>query len=256
MIWIIAPAKSMNESKKIATDLYTKPVFIKEANTLIKELKKYDPTELSSLMRISDKLSELNIVRYHKWKSDHNIDNSKQAIAYYDGEVYKQINSEKLSSDELKFMQQHLRILSGLYGVVRPLDIIQPYRLEMGIKLKNNKSNNLYDFWRDKITEYLNEEIKNQRDKSLINLSSKEYSQVVDINNFNGKIVNIIFKEYRNGTYKIIPFNAKRARGLMVRYITENYIDNREGIKDFDYGYSYSEELSTDLNWVFLKDMI
>ena len=127
MIWIIAPAKSMNGSKKIAADLYTKPVFIKEANTLIKELKKYDPTELSSLMRISDKLSELNIVRYHKWKSDHNIDNSKQAIAYFDGEVYKQINSGNLSSDELKFMHQHLRILSGLYGVVRPLDIIQPY---------------------------------------------------------------------------------------------------------------------------------
>ncbi|AGK97014.1 hypothetical protein Clopa_2135 [Clostridium pasteurianum BC1] len=246
----------MNEHKNIATDLYTEPIFIKEAEVLIKELKRYDPIQLSSLMAISDKLSELNIVRYHRWKKTHNMDNSKQAIAYYDGEVYKQINSEKFNGDELRFIQQHLRILSGLYGVVRPLDIIQPYRLEMGIKLKNKKSNNLYNFWSDKITNYLNEEIKNQKDKSLINLSSKEYSQVVNINNFNGKIVNIIFKEYRNGTYKIIPFNAKRARGLMVRYVTENYIDNKESLKDFDYGYSYSEELSTDLNWIFLKDMI
>ncbi|WP_242949534.1 YaaA family protein [Clostridium pasteurianum] len=213
MIWIIAPAKSMNEHKHIAATVYTKPIFIGEAETLIGELKKYDPVQLSSLMKISDKLSELNIVRYHRWKSIHDKVNSKRAIAYYDGEVYKQINAEELDSRALNFMQRHLRIISGLYGILRPFDIIKPYRLEMGIKLKNSRGNDLYDFWREKITDYFNEEIKEQKDDILINLSSKEYSQVIDVNKFKGSIINIIFKEYRNGKYKIIPFNAKRARG-------------------------------------------
>lgn len=256
MIWIIAPAKTMNLNKKIATNVYTQPMYIKEAESLMKELKKYNPSELSSLMGISNRLSELNVVRYYKWEKVHNIDNSKPAIACYDGEVYKKVNSEELSSDELNFMQQHLRILSGLYGVLRPLDIIQSYRLEMGVKLKNKNANDLYDFWKEKITDCLNKEIKSQRDKTLINLSSKEYFKAIDINNFKGKIINIIFKEYRNGTYKIIAFNAKRARGLMVRYITENYIDDSEKLKYFDDGYIYNEELSTDLNWVFVKDEI
>lgn len=254
MIWIIAPAKSMNEHKQIDTNLYTKPIFIKEAEILIKELKKYDPIQLSSLMKISDKLSELNIIRYHKWKRTHNEVNSKRAIAFYDGEVYKQINAEELDHNELDFMQKHLRILSGLYGVVRPFDIIQPYRLEMGIKLKNYRGNDLYDFWKEKITDYFNEEIKNQKDNILINLASKEYSQIIDMNKFKGNIINIIFKEYRSGKYKIIPFNAKKARGLMVRYMSENYIEDPEGLKDFDYGYSYNKELSTNSDWIFLKD--
>lgn len=254
MLWIIAPAKSINEYRNIAVNLYTKPVFLKESEILIKELRKYNPSELSGLMRISDKLSELNIVRYYKWETIHNINNSKQSIACYDGEVYRQINSGEMDSEQLKFMQEHLRIISGLYGVIKPFDLIQPYRLEMGIKLKNCMGDNLYDFWQDKITNYFNDEIKNQKDNFLINLASKEYSKSINVDKFKGNIINIIFKEYRNGKYKIIPFNAKKARGLMIRYMTENYIENPERLKEFDYGYSYNKELSTSYNWVFLKD--
>lgn len=253
MIWIISSAKSMNVDKKIAAHIYTKPVFIDEAEKLICELRKYAPPDIAHLMKISSKLSELNVLRYHRWEKRHDIYNSKQAISYYDGDVYKNINSEKLNEDELDFMQKHLRILSGLYGVLRPFDVIQEYRLEMGIKLRTTEGKNLYEFWTNRITAYFNMEIEKHEDESIVNLASREYYEAIDMEKFKGKIVNIIFKEYRNGIYRVIPFNAKRARGLMVRYMTENFVDNVEKIKDFDVGYRYSEELSSCANLVFVK---
>ncbi|WP_446899110.1 peroxide stress protein YaaA [Clostridium sp. LBM24168] len=254
MIWIISSAKSMKANKKIAVQYYTQPVFINEAEKLINELKKYAPPDIVHLMKVSNKLSEVNVLRYHKWEKKHDVYNSKQAISYYDGDVYKNINSEKLNEDELNFMQKHLRIISGLYGILKPLDIIQEYRLEMSIKLGNTKEYNLYEFWRNKITAYFNMEVKNNADNLMINLASREYYDVIDMKNFKGKIINIVFKEYRNGKYKVVPFNAKRARGLMVRYMTQHFVDKIEDIKKFDMGYKYSNSLSSDDNLVFLKN--
>ncbi|XOQ59173.1 MAG: peroxide stress protein YaaA [Clostridium sp.] len=254
MIWIISSAKSMNPNKSINTNKYTVPIFKDEGKELINELRKYDPSQIASLMNISDRLSELNVVRYDKWDENHKLSNSKQAISLYNGDVYKKIDSETLNNEQLNFMNKHLRIISGLYGVLRPLDIIQPYRLEMSIKLKNSKGNDLYDFWKDKITAYFNEEIKEQKDKFIINLASKEYVKAIDLDKLKARVINIVFKEYRNGRYKVVPFNAKRARGSFVRYMTENFVEDVENIKSFDVDYKYNEKMSTDTDWVFIKD--
>lgn len=254
MIAILSPAKNLNMEKTFNTDLYTKPVFIKEANILIKELQQYTPPELESLMKINSELAEQNFMRHIMWKEDHNLSNGKQALLAYDGAVYRGINAKDFDNGQLSFANDHLRILSGLYGVLRPLDLIQPYRLEMGTKLKNNSGNNLYSFWKNKLTDYFIKELSNQENNVLIDLASKEYSSAIDMNRLNAKVITPVFKDYKRGTHKVITIYAKRARGLMSRFIVENNIVSPDDLKEFcEEGYNYNEYMSNDIEWVFTR---
>jgi uncharacterized protein len=254
MIAILSPAKTLNMKKAVNTDLYTKPVFIKEAGVLMKELLKYTPPEMEGLMKINSEIAEENFVRHIKWSEEHNLSNAKQALLAYDGAVYKGIGVYDLDEQQLSFANDTLRILSGLYGILRPLDLIMPYRLEMAAKLKNMEGKNLYDFWRDKLTDYFKEELYRQNDNVLIDLASKEYSSAININKINAKVITPVFKDYKRGTHKVITIYAKRARGLMSRFIIENSIVSPNQLKEFDEeGYNYNEYLSNDVELVFTR---
>lgn len=254
MIVILSPAKKLNMERASNTDLHTNPVFIKEASKLMKKLQKYTPPEMESLMKINGELAEQNFMRHLFWNEEHNLSNGKQALLAYDGAVYRGISGKNLNNQQLSFANDHIRILSGLYGVLRPLDLIQPYRLEMGTKLKNDSGNNLYSFWKDKLTNYFKEELSNQKDNILIDLASKEYSSAIDMSKLNAKVITPIFKDYKRGTYKVITIYAKRARGLMSRFIIENSVVLPNDLKEFDIeGYSYNECLSTEIEWVFTR---
>lgn len=257
MIAILSPAKNLEFNRNIRTSLHSEPIFKEEAFELVEETRKYSPPELSSLMKISDELSELNFFRYVDWTLEHNITNSKQAGLAFAGAVYQGLKAEEFNDHQLEYAQIHLRILSGLYGVLRPLDIIQPYRLEMGTKLTNKKGKDLYAFWKEKITDYFNEELSYHKDNILLNLASKEYFSSIDINNFSGNVITPVFKEYRNGAYKNITIYAKRARGLMAKFIVENEIESIEELKRFEEeGYLYNEALSNDRELVFTRSII
>lgn len=254
MIAILSPAKTLNMESRAGTNLYTKPKFIKEAGTLMKELIKYSPPEMENLMKINSELAEQNFRRHMMWRQNHDLSNSKQAILAYDGAVYQGINAEDLQEEELSFANKHVRILSGLYGALRPLDLIQPYRLEMQARLKNNRGNNLYSFWRDKLTDYFVKEFEKQEDNVLIDLASKEYSSAINLDKINARVITPVFKEHKGGTLKVITIYAKRARGLMTRFIIQNRIKAPDELKEFgEEGYSYSEYLSTENEWVFTR---
>ncbi|ERI93069.1 hypothetical protein HMPREF1982_01890 [Clostridiales bacterium oral taxon 876 str. F0540] len=255
MIAILSPAKTLNFNREYKVEKYTEPLFKNEAFELIKELRKYSPEELSGLMKINQELSELNFFRNMEFNTEHNISNAKQAALTFHGAVYQGLKAEEFNEEQLDYAQEHLRILSGLYGVLRPFDIIQAYRLEMGIKLKNPKGKDLYDFWRDRITNYFNKEMLNQKNKTIINLASNEYFSSIDTKKFNGNIITPVFKEYKQGKYKIIAIYAKRARGLMAKYIIENKIDSVEGLKDFEEeGYVFEEGMSSDRELMFTRN--
>jgi cytoplasmic iron level regulating protein YaaA (DUF328/UPF0246 family) len=236
------------------TNLYTKPKFTKEASLLMKELLNYSPPEMESLMKINSELAEQNFMRHVLWRKEHNISNGKQALLAYDGAVYQGINTVDLNEEQLSFANIHFRILSGLYGVLRPLDIIQPYRLEMSTKLKNMQGNNLYSFWKDRLTNYFKEELESQNDNILIDLASKEYSSAIDLNKINVKVITPIFKDYKRGSHKVITIYTKRARGLISRFVIENRIVSPNELKEFNAeGYSYNEYMSGDKEWVFTR---
>jgi len=254
MITILSPAKTLKMGKALNTNLYTEPLFLKEASSLIVELIKYSPPEMEGLMKINSNLAEQNFMRHISWQKKHDLSNGKQALLAYDGAVYQGINAGELSEVQLAFANDHLRIFSGLYGALRPLDLIQPYRLEMGTKLKNKRGNNLYSFWNHKLTTYLKSEFKSQNDNILIDLASKEYSSVIDMSKINVKVITPVFKEYKNGTHKGITIYTKRARGLMSRFIIENNISSPKDIKEFnEEGYSYNEYLSSNTEVVFTR---
>ena len=201
-------------------------------------------------MSLSEKLSELNFDRFQKFKLPFTLDNAKQAILAFKGDVYNGINAPELSSEDLEFAQGKVRMLSGLYGVVRPLDLIQPYRLEMGTKLSNAKGRDLYDYWGSEISSVLNDD----EPDLIINLASNEYFKAIDKQTLNANILDIVFKEKKGDSYKVIGIYAKRARGLMVNYIIRNRLESPEALKDFsDEGYRFDKELSTDSSWVYLR---
>lgn len=254
MITILSPAKALKMEKALNTNLYTEPLFIREASSLIKELVKYSPPEMEGLMKVNSNLAEQNFMRHISWQKEHDLSNGKQALLAYDGAVYQGINAGELSEKQLASANDHLRIFSGLYGALRPLDLIQPYRLEMGTKLKNKRGNNLYSFWNHKLTTYLKKEFKSQNDNILIDLASKEYSRVIDMTKINVKVITPAFKEYKNGTYRGITIYTKRARGLMSRFIIENNISSERDLKEFnEEGYSYNEYLSSNIEFVFTR---
>ncbi|RLD68609.1 MAG: peroxide stress protein YaaA [Bacteroidetes bacterium] len=255
MLIVISPAKSLDFSHKVNNKEKSEPIFLNEASVLIEELRKYKPEELSSLMSISAKLAELNYERFIKWHLPFTSQNAKPAINVFKGDVYLGLDAKSLSAKEIKFANNHLRILSGLYGILSPLDLIQEYRLEMGAKLTNLKGKNLYEFWGNKITIAINKAIEESSgDKVLINLASNEYFKSIQKKHLNYEVVTPVFKDYKNGQYKIISFFAKKARGLMSRFIIQNNINKAENIKAFDSAnYHFSPELSKEKEWVFTR---
>ncbi|MFN0202111.1 MAG: peroxide stress protein YaaA [Bacteroidia bacterium] len=253
MIAIISPAKTLDFSASPITEA-TQAQFQKETQALLKILRKQKVSEIAALMSVSDKIAELNYARYQTFADDFTAENSKQALYAFKGDVYLGFELEKYQQAELDFAQKHLRILSGLYGLLCPLDYIQPYRLEMGTRLATPKGKNLYEFWGDKITKAVNEALKTSDSDILLNLASQEYFEAVQPEKVKGKVLHVHFKEERKGKLQIISFNAKKARGLMANFLIQEKITEPEALKDFcEQGYLFSEEHSTDSDWVFLK---
>jgi cytoplasmic iron level regulating protein YaaA (DUF328/UPF0246 family) len=252
MKMIISPAKTLDFERELPVDLHTKAAFLKESKVLIAALKKLSPDDLSQLMDISPKLAELNWQRNREWKTPFTTDNARAAIYAFNGDVYVGLDAYTIAEDKIDDMQKRLRILSGLYGLLKPLDLIRPYRLEMGTKLKTESHADLYAFWREKITAALNKELK--KGEVLVNLASKEYFDVIDKKVLKARIVTPEFRDYTNGKLKIVSFFAKKARGMMVRYIIDNNITTVEGLKGFTTdGYVYDDNLSKGDTLVFTR---
>ena len=249
---IISPAKSLDFENKANTDLYTQPRFLEQSEKLNKKLKTLSRKKLGELMKISDDLSNLNYERNQNWQPPFALDNAKQAIFSFTGEVFRGIDVTTIAEDKLPEMQDKLRILSGLYGLLKPLDLIQPYRLEMGTKLKVGRTDNLYKFWGDTLANSLNEELK--EGELLVNLASSEYFKALPKRVLKVPMITPVFKDFKNGQYKTIMTFAKKARGLMVRYIIENDVKTIEGLKGFNSNnYGFSEEMSSENELVFTR---
>ncbi len=241
MKMVISPAKSLNFGSNFPTEQNSNPFFLKEAITINKLLKDKSSYELSQLLKISDKLGNLNWERNQNFKTPFNKENATPAVYTFDGDVYTGLDIYTLPIEKIKVLQKSLRILSGLYGVLKPLDLIQPYRLEMGTKFPVDKKKNLYDFWKLKITSFINEELK--KNELFVNLASNEYFSSIDVKALKTEVITPQFKDFKNGTLKMISFYAKKARGMMVRYMLDNENVTAETLLGFDYGgYTFSEE--------------
>ncbi len=249
---VISPAKSLNFEKELPTAQFTQPSFLKESKKVHAVLKQQSPAELSQLMSISDKLADLNWQRNKAWKTPFNPTNSRPAVYAFDGEVYNGLDVYSIPMEKLDLLQERLRILSGLYGVLKPLDLMQAYRLEMGTKLPIGESKNLYDFWKTTVTAYLNKELK--KGELFVNLASNEYFSVIDTNALKVPVITPDFKDYKDGKLKMISFFAKKARGMMVRYIIDTNAETIEDLKGFNYeGYQFDANLSKGNNLVFTR---
>ena len=254
MLIIISPAKILNLKSQKQSKIYTLPEFTDHSKILISELLKLKPNDIAELLDINFQLANLNFERYVKWNLPFTPKNSKQAIFTFNGEVYRGINIDRYTEKELLYLQDNLRILSGLYGILRPLDLMQPYRLEMGIPLENERGKNIYEFWGNIINDNINNLIKEKCYKYLINLASAEYFKVVKANKINAKIINPFFMETRDAGYKTIVVYTKKARGLMTSFIIKNKITEAEEIKWFDLeGYNYNPSISDENNWGFTR---
>lgn len=262
MYFLLSPAKSLNEKDAVPVNLgnyYSQPELIEHAQVLMKNLKAKDPIDLQELMSISDDLAQLNAKRNQDWAWSVNTpftgDNAKPAGYLFDGDVYTGLDMYQMDKDTAIYVNEHLGILSGLYGVLKPLDLIQSYRLEMGTKLKNKRGDNLYEFWGEEVTKTINARMADSEDKVLINLASNEYFKVIKKKALNAEIITPRFEDEKNGHYKVISFYAKKARGLMVKYAADNKLTNAEHLKQFDLaGYYYVDELSDDKTWTFRRD--
>ena len=255
MLLVVSPAKTLDYDTPAVTSSCSQPDFLDESQLLIDELRDLSPAQVGSLMSISDKLAQLNAARFEAWSQPFNSKNAKQAVLAFKGDVYTGLNAESLTEKQLEFAQQHLRILSGLYGLLRPLDLMQAYRLEMGTRFANLRGKDLYAFWGELITEKLNEQIAEQHDNVLVNLASNEYFKSVKTKSLNAQVITPIFKDRKGDKYKIISFYAKKARGLMCRYVIDHSLNKVEKLKDFDYeGYSYNEAMSSGTDWVFIRE--
>ncbi len=253
MLSIISPAKTLDfEVRDVANA--SQPEFINEAAKLAGILKKCSPDELSKLLDVSPKLAELNANRYAEWSKKAHTEKAKAAMLVYKGDVYQGLKAMDFGDQELAFAQQHLRIISGLYGVLRPLDLILPYRLDMGASLAPGKAGNLYEYWTEKVTAHLAKAMKAAKSNILINLASEEYFKAVDTAKLGAEVITPVFKDYKNGQYKIISFFAKKARGMMSRFIISEKIEDPQGLKLFkDEGYFFNDNLSEGNTWVFTR---
>ena len=256
MLIVLSPAKSLDYETPIKTKIATHPLLLDQATELITITKRLKTEQLSELMAISSNLAQLNVDRFSQWSTCPAAEKVKPAVLAFNGDVYEGLQANQLTSSESHYLQEHLRILSGLYGVLRPFDLMQAHRLEMGTRLENPKGKNLYVFWGSTVTEMLNQSLQTQKKQILINLASEEYFKVVKPSILAGPVITPIFKDWKNGQYKIISFYAKRARGLMVRYCAVNKISDPEKIKSFDLeGYSFSREESDSQYWVFKRKL-
>ena len=255
MLMVISPAKTLDFETPPVIKRHTQPQFLDHAQELITQLREFSPAQISELMHLSDKLAGLNAARFGSWTADFTPANAKQALLAFKGDVYTGLNAETLDKAGFDYAQKHLRMLSGLYGLLRPLDLMQPYRLEMGTKLANARGKDLYAFWDERISEWLNKALAAQGDDVLLNLASNEYFSAVKRKALKARVINVDFKDLKNGQYKIISFYAKKARGMMARFVIDERIDHPDALKRFDVqGYYYSAEHSKTDHLVFLRD--
>lgn len=256
MIIVVSPAKTLDFESTLPTNQFTQATLLEQSQLLINRLKDFSSLDLSELMHISAKIADLNFERNHEWHLPFDQNNARPAMFTFKGDVYSGLDAYTMQPEDIDFAQQHLRMLSGLYGLLKPLDLMQAYRLEMGSKLSTSRGKNLYEFWGTIITDALNNELAQQTNPVLINLASNEYFKSVKVKQLNADVITPIFKDYKNGDYKIISFYAKKARGLMSRYIIDNRLTDPEKIKQFDYeGYQYHPALSIGKQWVFTRKL-
>lgn len=249
MLILLSPSKGQDFDQNPLQE-HTQPVLLSESEVLAKQLKKYKPNKIAELMSVSENIAELNYERYQSFKTPFKLGVAKQAALAFKGDVYSGLEAPEFNADQWQYAQQHLRILSGLYGYLRPLDLIMPYRLEMKTKLNNPKGENLYQFWGDDLTDLINKELS--EDDYVVNLASNEYFKAVKAKKLNAQVLNIDFKDTKNGKTRIISFYAKKARGMMARAIIENGIEKMADIKNLSFdGYRYREDLSSELKWVY-----
>jgi cytoplasmic iron level regulating protein YaaA (DUF328/UPF0246 family) len=254
MLMVISPAKTLDFETPPTTERFTQPQYLDHSQELILQLRELTPAQISELMHLSDRLAGLNAARFGSWTPAFTAKNAKQALLAFKGDVYTGLAAETLSETDLDYAQQHLRMFSGLYGLLRPLDLMQPYRLEMGTKLANARGKDLYAFWGERISEWLNEALAEQGDDVLLNLASNEYFSAVKRSALKARVIDTEFRDQKNGQYKIISFYAKKARGMMSRFVISERIDNPEHLKQFDVqGYRFDNELSKPDKLVFLR---
>ena len=256
MICILSPAKSLDFENKAPINRYSQSSFLNESQKIVDKLIEYSPSEISELMNISTDLGLLNANRYQNWKLPFDLNNAKQAIYAFTGDVYKGLDALSLNDDSINYAQSNLKLLSGLYGIIKPLDLIQAYRLEMGTKISVGDKHSLYDFWSNTITNELNNELEANKSNYLLNLASNEYSKSINLKNLNTEVISPVFKDWKNGKFKIISFYAKRARGLMARFFIENRINSIDDLNSFQSdGYIFNEELSSLNTPVFTRNI-
>ncbi|MFM2050482.1 MAG: hypothetical protein RL682_973 [Pseudomonadota bacterium] len=254
MLFLLSPAKSLDYETPLGDQPHTAPLFVKQSKVLIDLLRGYAPQQIAELMDLSDKLSTLNVTRYAAWSSRATQKNARQAVLAFNGDVYDGLNAKTLPTDNLAWAQNHVCILSGLYGVLRPLDLMQPYRLEMGTALKGPHGKDLYQFWGSRIADYLNQRLKVDVSPVVVNLASQEYFRSVDTKVLKARVVECVFQDYKNGQHKVISFFAKRARGLMARYAIDNQITMPDQLRGFNLdGYAWAAAQSTPEKLIFRR---
>ncbi len=254
MLILISPAKTLDYQSPLATHRFTQPALLEYSQQLIEQARKLSAPQIATLMGISDKLASLNATRFHEWQPDFTPDNARQAILAFKGDVYTGLQAETFTEADFEFAQQHLRMLSGLYGVLRPLDLMQPYRLEMGIRFATSAGKDLYQFWGDTITDTLNSVLDAGQDDVVINLASDEYFKAVKTKKLHAPVIKPVFLDEKNGKFKVISFYAKKARGLMSRYIIQQRLTRPEQLSAFNAeGYTFDSAVSTDQELVFKR---
>jgi len=254
MLTVISPAKTLDFDTPTVTDAFTQPVHLTQSRKLVRRLRQLSGQELSNLMKVSGNIADLNQQRFKQWKTPFKPENARPAMFAFKGDVYIGLDAYSMTTQNVDFAQNHLRILSGLYGVLRPLDLMQPYRLEMGTRLDTDTGTNLYQFWDGRITKTLNQELKQSNASTLINLASNEYFKSIKPKLLNAEVITPVFKDYNKGGYQVIGFFAKKARGLMTRYLIDNEIDNPAELMNFDAdGYAYNASMSNSHEWVFTR---
>ncbi|MEP2026408.1 MAG: peroxide stress protein YaaA [Reichenbachiella sp.] len=257
MIAVISPAKTLDFENKVEQKSFTVPRLLTQTNRLIRELRLKKSMEVQELMSVSENIAQLNVKRYKDYRREHTVDNSKQSIHAFKGDVYIGLDVDQLDTADIEYAQKHLRILSGLYGLLRPKDIIQPHRLEMGTSLTVGDEPTLYKYWNDRIVKLVHKDLKEQGDKTIVNLASNEYFKSIKRKSLKAHVVDVEFLDLKNGKYKVISFFAKKARGMMARYIIKNRINEIELLKGFDYdGYYFDPQTSTDTHLVFKRDQV
>jgi cytoplasmic iron level regulating protein YaaA (DUF328/UPF0246 family) len=254
MLIFLSPAKSLDFKTPPQVATYTQPAWLKHSETLIKQLRKLSPADIANLMDLSDPLALLNFNRYADWSLPFTPENAKQAVLAFDGDVYDGLNAKTLSAADPDFAQQRVRILSGLYGILKPLDLMQPYRLEMGTRFANKAGKDIYTFWGERLLQAINAELDAMPHPVVVNLASEEYFKAAVGRKIKGQLIQPVFEDWKNGRYKIISFYAKRARGLMTRYAVLNRLSEPESLKDFaEDGYAFAPEVSDERSWVFRR---